>query len=104
VRAIAKQAEADRRAKIIHADAQFQASHTLVNAAKIRSTVPAAMQLRYLQTLTEIGAEQNPTVIFPMPIDLIRPFLDILEKQGASPLTNGAARTASPKTETKLGG
>ena len=67
VRAIAKQAEAerDRRAKIIHAEAEFQASQTLVNAAKILSSVPAAMQLRYLQTLTEIGAEQNSTVVFP---------------------------------------
>lgn len=82
VRAIAKQAEAerDRRAKIIHADAEFQASQTIVNAAKILSSVPAAMQLRYLQTLTEIGAEQNSTVIFPMPIDIIKPFLEILEK------------------------
>jgi len=82
VRAIAKQAEAerDRRAKIIHAEAEFQASQTLVNAAKILGSVPAAMQLRYLQTLTEIGAEQNSTVVFPMPIDIIRPFLEILEK------------------------
>ena len=61
VRAIAKQAEAerDRRAKIIHAEAEFQASQTLVNAAQILGSLPAAMQLRYLQTLTEIGAEQN---------------------------------------------
>jgi regulator of protease activity HflC (stomatin/prohibitin superfamily) len=82
VRAIAKQAEAerDRRAKIIHAEAEFQASQTLVNAAQILSSVPAAMQLRYLQTLTEIGGEQNSTIVFPMPIDIIRPFLDILEK------------------------
>jgi len=82
VRAIAKQAEAerDRRAKIIHAEAEFQASQTLVNAAKILSSVPAAMQLRYLQTLTEIGGEQNSTIVFPMPIDIIKPFLDILEK------------------------
>ena len=82
VRAIAKQAEAerDRRAKIIHAEAEFQASQTLVNAAKILSSIPAAMQLRYLQTLTEIGAEQNSTIIFPMPIDIIKPFLQIIEK------------------------
>ena len=82
VRAIAKQAEAerDRRAKIIHAEAEFQASQTLVNAAQILSSVPAAMQLRYLQTLTEIGGEQNSTIVFPMPIDIIKPFLDILEK------------------------
>jgi len=82
VRAIAKQAEAerDRRAKVIHAEAEFQASQTLVNAAKILGSVPAAMQLRYLQTLTEIGAEQNSTVIFPMPIDIIKPFLELLDK------------------------
>ncbi len=92
VRAIAKQAEAerDRRAKIIHAEAEFQASQTLVNAAKILSSIPAAMQLRYLQTLTEIGAEQNSTVVFPMPIDIIRPFLEMLEKADKSPQGNGA--------------
>jgi regulator of protease activity HflC (stomatin/prohibitin superfamily) len=97
VRAIAKQAEAerDRRAKIIHADAEFQASQTLVNAAKILGSVPAAMQLRYLQTLTEIGAEQNSTVVFPMPIDIVRPFLDILEKAGKPAGANGALHGAS---------
>jgi regulator of protease activity HflC (stomatin/prohibitin superfamily) len=91
VRAIAKQAEAerDRRAKIIHAEAEFQASQTLVNAAKILSSIPAAMQLRYLQTLTEIGAEQNSTVVFPMPIDIIKPFLSILEKAGTPRGANG---------------
>jgi regulator of protease activity HflC (stomatin/prohibitin superfamily) len=94
VRAIAKQAEAerDRRAKIIHADAEFQASQTLVNAAKILGSVPAAMQLRYLQTLTEIGAEQNSTVVFPMPIDIVRPFLEILEKAGKPAGANGVSR------------
>ena len=98
VRAIAKQAEAerDRRAKIIHAEAEFQASQTLVNAAKILSSIPAAMQLRYLQTLTEIGAEQNSTIIFPMPIDIIKPFLDLVEKTGKPSGANGAARVATP--------
>jgi len=88
VRAIAKQAEAerDRRAKVIHAEAEFQASQTLVDAAKILSSLPAAMQLRYLQTLTEIGAEQNTTVIFPMPIDVMRPFLEILDKAAGQPV------------------
>ncbi len=91
VRAIAKQAEAerDRRAKIIHAEAEFQASQTLVDAAKILGSVPAAMQLRYLQTLTEIGAEQNSTVVFPMPIDIIKPFLDLVAKADKSPRANG---------------
>ena len=94
VRAIAKQAEAerDRRAKIIHAEAEFQASQTLVNAAQILSSIPAAMQLRYLQTLTEIGAEQNSTVVFPMPIDIIKPFLALIEKAGKPVGANGDAR------------
>ncbi len=94
VRAIAKQAEAerDRRAKIIHAEAEFQASQTLVNAAKILSSIPAAMQLRYLQTLTEIGAEQNSTIVFPMPIDLVKPFLELMEKPGKPLGANGDAR------------
>ena len=98
VRAIAKQAEAerDRRAKIIHAEAEFQASQTLVNAATILASIPAAMQLRYLQTLTEIGAEQNSTIIFPMPIDIVRPFLELLESAGKPARANGAAQIASP--------
>src|SRR6478736_3547387 len=101
VRAIAKQAEAerDRRAKIIHAEAEFQASQTLLNAAAVLSRIPAAMQLRYLQTLTEIGAEQNSTIIFPMPIDIIKPFLELLEKAGkpAAASGNGDARVPPMK-------
>jgi regulator of protease activity HflC (stomatin/prohibitin superfamily) len=98
VRAIAKQAEAerDRRAKVIHAEAEFQASQTLVNAAKILSSTPAAMQLRYLQTLTEIGAEQNSTVVFPMPIDIIKPFLELFEKPDKPVAANGAGRALLP--------
>ncbi len=92
VKAIAKQAEAerDRRAKVIHAEAEFQAAQTLTNAATILSSVPAAMQLRYLQTLIEIGGENNSTVVFPMPLDIVKPFLDILDrKAAAAPATNG---------------
>lgn len=83
VQAIAKQAEAerDRRSKVIHADAEFQAAQTLVNAAAILASAPGGMQLRYLQTLTEIAVEKNSTVVFPMPIDLIKPFLQIIEKE-----------------------
>ncbi len=97
IRAIAKQAEAerDRRAKIIHAEAEFQAAQTLVDAARILSTIPAAMQLRYLQTLTEIGADQNSTVIFPMPLDIVKPFLQLLET-AAKPSGAGVARPPSP--------
>ena len=99
VRAIAKQAEAerDRRAKVIHAEAEFQASQTLVNAAKILGSIPAAMQLRYLQTLTEIGAEQNSTVVFPMPIDIMKPFLEIIEKADRSmPAPQRVGQSGSP--------
>jgi regulator of protease activity HflC (stomatin/prohibitin superfamily) len=98
VKAIAKQAEAerDRRAKVIHADAEFQAAQTLTNAASILASVPAAMQLRYLQTLTEIGGENNSTVIFPMPIDIVKPFLDLLDKRVASvPIKNGVKVVAN---------
>ena len=104
VRAIAKQAEAerDRRAKVIHAEAEFQASQTLVNAAQILSSIPAAMQLRYLQTLTEIGAEQNSTVVFPMPIDIIKPFLELIEKPGKAAGANGATRVP-PIKDVSLG-
>jgi len=72
-RAIAKQAEAERerRAKIIHASGEFEASTKLAQAAKVLETEPASIQLRYLQTLTEIGVEKNTTVIFPLPIDVI---------------------------------
>src|SRR5437588_1045413 len=72
-RAIARQAEAERerRAKVIHADGEFQASTKLAEAASVLEKQPAAIQLRYLQTLTEIGAEKNTTIIFPLPIDII---------------------------------
>ncbi len=72
-RAIGRQAEAERerRAKVIHADGEFQASAKLAEAAGILQAQPAAIQLRYLQTLTEIGVEKNTTVVFPLPIDII---------------------------------
>ncbi len=78
LRAIAKQAEAERerRAKIIHAEGEFQASQKLADAAKIISSEPATLQLRFLQTLTEIATEKNSTIVFPVPIDLIKPFLE----------------------------
>jgi regulator of protease activity HflC (stomatin/prohibitin superfamily) len=76
-RAMAKQAEAERerRAKIIHAEGESQAAAKLAEAAAVMSKEPIAIQLRYLQTLTEIGVEQNTTVIFPIPIDVIRVWL-----------------------------
>lgn len=76
-RAMAKQAEAERerRAKIVHADGEFQASQRLSDAAKIISANPIALQLRFLQTLTEVAADKNSTILFPVPIDIITPFI-----------------------------
>ncbi len=80
-RAMAKQAEAERerRAKVIHAEGEAQAATKLAEAAQIMSN-PVSLQLRYLQTLTEVAAEKNSTTIFPLPIDLIRPFMKMLDK------------------------
>jgi regulator of protease activity HflC (stomatin/prohibitin superfamily) len=76
-RAIARQAEAERerRAKVIHAEGEYQAAEKLAQAANVISTNPAALQLRFLQTLTEVATEKNSTTIFPVPIDLLTPFL-----------------------------
>jgi regulator of protease activity HflC (stomatin/prohibitin superfamily) len=77
-RAMARQAEAERerRAKVIHAEGEFQAARRLSDAAEVLAPNPAALQLRYLQTLTEIGVNQSSTIVFPLPIDAIRPFLE----------------------------
>ena len=79
-RAIAKQAEAERerRAKVIHADGEFEASQKLADAAKVLETQPTSIQLRYLQTLTEIGVEKNTTIVFPLPIDIINSWVQAL--------------------------
>jgi regulator of protease activity HflC (stomatin/prohibitin superfamily) len=79
-RAIARQAEAERerRAKVIHASGEYEASQKLADAAKVLETEPAAIQLRYLQTLTEIGVEKNTTVVFPLPIDIINAWVKSL--------------------------
>jgi regulator of protease activity HflC (stomatin/prohibitin superfamily) len=76
-RAMAKQAEAERerRAKVIHADGEFQASQKLADAAEVIGTHPMALQLRFLQSLVEVASEKNSTTIFPVPIDLLTPFL-----------------------------
>lgn len=114
-RAMAKQAEAERekRAKIIHAEGELQASSQLAQAANIIGSQPATLQLRYLQTLTEIAVEKNSTIIFPLPIDLVEPLLGILKNQanvtsvngyegGTVPPSNGyemPAASQSPRTE-----
>jgi regulator of protease activity HflC (stomatin/prohibitin superfamily) len=94
-RAIARQAEAERerRAKIINAEGEFQASAKLADAADVMSRNPTTLQLRYLQTLLEVGGNNNSTVIFPIPIDLIRPFLDVVKAAPAS----GAPQDAEAK-------
>lgn len=81
-RAMAKQAEAERekRAKVIHAEGEMQAAQKILEASEILSKNPISLQLRYLQTLTEIAAEKNSTTIFPIPIDLIKPFLKGLKE------------------------
>jgi len=82
IRAIAKQAEAERerRAKVIHAEGEFQASEKLLQAADILSKNPQSMQLRYLQTLTEIAGDKTSTIAFPIPMDLLKPLLKMAEK------------------------
>jgi regulator of protease activity HflC (stomatin/prohibitin superfamily) len=89
-RAMARQAEAERerRAKVIHAEGEYQASGRLRDAAGILNQVPAALQLRYLQTLAEVGSNENSTVVFPLPLDVIRP---LLEHAGAMPIATGIA-------------
>ena len=84
IRAIAKQAEAERerRAKIIHAEGEYVAAEKLAMAAEVIQKQPAAIQLRYLQTLVEIGAEKNTTVVFPIPIDIFSSITRALEQTG----------------------
>jgi regulator of protease activity HflC (stomatin/prohibitin superfamily) len=94
-RAMAKQAEAERekRAKIIHAAGEFEASKMLAEAADVMAKEPVTLQLRYLQTLTEIAVEKNSTIIFPLPIDTIKVFTDMMSSyQG----TNGAPPRPTP--------
>jgi regulator of protease activity HflC (stomatin/prohibitin superfamily) len=100
-RAMAREAEAERerRAKVISARGELQASAELRDAAQTLSESPASIQLRYLQTLLELGADQNSTVVFPVPIDIIAPFLDKLRTQ-ASPAANGSPPVAMPAERT----
>jgi regulator of protease activity HflC (stomatin/prohibitin superfamily) len=89
VRAIARQAEAERerRAKVIHAEGELQASHKLAEAAEILARSPQALQLRYLETLTVIAADKNSTIVFPLPLDIVGPLLEAIK---APPRTSGA--------------
>ena len=96
-RAMAKQAEAERekRAKVIHADGELQASAALAQAANVISSQPSALQLRYLQTLTEIAVEKNSTIIFPLPLDLVEPILSSMRRAAAA-AENGDSRHTMP--------
>ncbi len=101
IRAIARQAEAERerRAKIIHAQGELQASEKLAAAAAMLSTQPTSVTLRYLQTLTEIGTEKNTTIIFPLPVDLYRGIAKWAESApGSSKQGAGGQRPAEPRT------
>ncbi len=93
-RAMARQAEAERerRAKIINSEGEFQAAQKLTDAADIISTNPASLQLRYLQTLLEIGSNQNTTVVFPLPMDVLEPFVG----KGSAARAAGTERPARP--------
>ncbi|HEY0317051.1 MAG TPA: slipin family protein [Solirubrobacterales bacterium] len=93
-RAMARQAEAERerRAKIINSEGEFQAAQKLTDAADIISTNPASLQLRYLQTLLEIGSNQNTTVVFPLPMDVLEPFVG----KGAAQRAQGTDRPPRP--------
>jgi regulator of protease activity HflC (stomatin/prohibitin superfamily) len=94
--ALGAEAERERRAKIIHAEGEFQASQRLRDAADVIAGNPASLQLRYLQTLTEIGATQNATVVFPLPLDVVKPFVDAMSEAHAA---NGAAPSELPEGE-----
>ncbi|MGB9634550.1 MAG: slipin family protein [Chloroflexaceae bacterium] len=92
-RAMAKQAEAERekRAKLIHADGELQASRTLAQAAEVIASEPVSLQLRYLQTLTEIAVEKNSTIIFPLPVETLKPFIDAVSRQAYNDVTPAPA-------------
>jgi regulator of protease activity HflC (stomatin/prohibitin superfamily) len=101
VRALARQAEAERekRAKIIATQGEFQAAQVLADAAQIISTQPAALALRYMQTLLDMGSNQNSTIVFPIPIELIRPLLAAPVPMNAPNATNATNGTNGTKTQ-----
>ena len=96
IRVLGRQAEAERerRAKIIHAEGEYTAAEKLAMAAEVIQKQPAAIQLRYLQTLVEIGAEKNTTIVFPLPLDILTSLGRALERVG----NGGAPNSETPKT------
>jgi len=108
-RAMARQAEAERekRARVLLAQGEFQAAQTLADAAAVIGSQPAALQLRYLQTLIEIGVDKNTTIVFPLPIDLIEPLQELMRRAGiaAASGSDGARRGPVPApTPAQIGG
>jgi len=105
-RAMAREAEAerDRRAKIINAHGELQASEELGQAAEILSRNPASLQLRYLQTLLELGADQNSTVVFPLPMDIIGPFLNKVPQWAPTTTVNGSHPSTAKDAEVNSNG
>lgn len=103
-RAMARQAEAERerRAKVINAQGELQASETLAQAARTLATEPTALQLRYLQTVTEIAAENNSTTIFPIPIEMLRPFIGAATERMAAKPAAAAGPAALPAPDPTL--
>src|ERR1700755_3122731 len=95
---MARQAEAERerRAKVINAEGEFQAAARLSEAADVISQNPATMQLRYLQTLSEIGINQNTTVVFPLPIDLVKPLLEVVKPETPQAALEKGANGTTP--------
>jgi hypothetical protein len=96
-RAMARQAEAERekRARLLLAQGEFQAAQTLADAAALISKEPAALQLRYLQTLIEIGVDKNTTIVFPLPMDLVEPLQQLMRKAGK--VTEAGPNGSTPK-------
>jgi regulator of protease activity HflC (stomatin/prohibitin superfamily) len=97
-RAMAKQAEAERerRAKVIHAEGEYQAAERLADAARLMVQSPGTLQLRYLQTLAEIAVEQNSTILFPMPIEVLTPILKALENATERGAAGGETTSGTP--------
>jgi regulator of protease activity HflC (stomatin/prohibitin superfamily) len=102
--ALGAAAERERRAKIIHAEGEYQASKRLRDAADVISGNPSALQLRYMQTLTEIGATQNSTVIFPLPLDVLKPFLEGADATAPSERLPAEGDAGRPALDSAAGG
>ncbi|MDP7169598.1 MAG: slipin family protein, partial [Nitrospinota bacterium] len=89
------EAERERRAKVIHAEGEFQASARLAEAATIIGAAPGALQLRFLQTLSEVATENNSTIVFPLPLELLRPLMGMADSMGGGKELQGGEEKSS---------